>query len=113
MKKLNSITASIITTVVLCGLLHSVVAQTTDVSTQQWRKIHLQHIRPDMLAYWLDPTHQMPPLEYRKSLPSIFYRYMQGMPKEPEIPLAFPNLSKPNANPFTGVIAADDSQSNL
>lgn len=113
MKKLNSIRVSIVVIAVLCGLLHSAVAQTTDVNTKQWRKIHLQHVRPDTLAYWLDPVHQVRPSEYRRTLPASFYHYVNQQPVSLKVTPTFPNLSIPNKDPFDCVLAADDSQNDL
>ena len=113
MKKLNSIKVSIFVVTVLCGLLYSAVAQTTAATTKQWRKIHLKNIRPDTLAYWLDSAHQVKPVEYRRTLPTSFYHYVNQQPEAVKPAVAFPNLSIPNKNQFDGVLAADDSENDL
>lgn len=113
MKKLNSIKGTIVIIIVFCSMLHSAVAQ---INTQQWRKIHLQHIRPDMLAYWLDSAHQRIPFEYQEKFPrclddSVKNIFTQNLPSEMFSPR--PKWSKPSDQVFNGLLAADNATGDL
>ena len=67
MKKLNTISLcfAAVTACVLGGTLPPVVAQTALPQKQQLRVIQVHNVRPDMMAYWIDPTHQPVPPEYQ------------------------------------------------
>ena len=79
MKKLRLVKGSIIAIAVLCGLLHSAIAQTTAAKAEpeQWRKIHITNGRPDLIGYWIDALHQPPPKEYTDSDQWFAFRQFQ------------------------------------
>jgi len=78
-KKLRLVKGSIIAIAVLCGLLHSAIAQTTAAKAEpeQWRKIHITNGRPDLIGYWIDALHQPPPKEYTDSDQWFAFRQFQ------------------------------------
>lgn len=100
-----------------------------DTATQQWRKIHLQYIHPDMLAYWLDSARQpMPPEYQQKTSPSLQPGFQKMLDRNYDSHPIFtkpggyvvvdqtitkPKLSVPSDEPFDGLLTADDSKDDL
>jgi len=59
--------AFLFSAVMFCGIVISASAQSADTNTLEWREIPVKNIRPDMLAYWLDPAHHAKPAEYQQA----------------------------------------------
>lgn len=102
----------LLTTVALSGMLYPAAAHTASAENVTWRKIHLQNIRPDMMAYWLDPEHQHVPAEYQQDLPPVSEPQPSNEVNQSNVSPGKP-LATPPAPQFDGVLAADDQKNDL
>lgn len=53
--------------VVFSGIVNIASAQSAETNPLEWQQIAIKNIRPSMLAYWLDPVHQVKPVEYQEA----------------------------------------------
>lgn len=74
-------------------------------SQNEWRQIPVLNVKPDMMAYFIDPKHQKEPLEF--TIPSSTDSNYSSQD--------FINVTKSGAPELTfdGVLAVDDSQNTL
>ncbi|MEO6907607.1 MAG: hypothetical protein ABI210_06925 [Abditibacteriaceae bacterium] len=87
----------------LCVKPHSLFAQ--QFPPNEWRQIRVHYVRPDMLAYLIDPEHQKEPLEpHNTSLNDPIY---SSQSFQNDMKSGAPKLT------FDGVLAVDNSQNAL
>jgi hypothetical protein len=65
MKKLNLFDLSIVA-IALCGIVNSASAQTTGTNPIAYRVLPIHHVRSDIMASWLDPTHHHAPTKFKE-----------------------------------------------
>lgn len=107
MKKVHTISlcVAVAAVCVLGGMSPPASAQITASPQPQWRQVYVHYVRPDMIAYWIDPAHQPVPPEYQN-------HQMYPIPFPENTSQYIPQI-KAAGNSFSGQVVAIDAQNGL
>jgi|GEM_PF-5353880 len=94
---------SIVFVTLICVKPHPGFAQQSP--QQEWRSLRVYHVRPDMMAYFIDPEHQKEPIEFK--IPSLNDPHYSSQDFIQAITSGAPPLN------FAGVLTVDTHQNTL